>query len=123
TNRPDDADPADWFAGSVDRRDTLTAKLRARNHELLAQIDAVTLVQGHAHFVGPRRVEVRAGEDRLVIEARTVVVNTGSVPRLPDIEGVDGPRVYDSTALQHVDPLPERLLIGGGGYVWLEFAG
>jgi pyruvate/2-oxoglutarate dehydrogenase complex dihydrolipoamide dehydrogenase (E3) component len=30
TNRPDDADPADWFAGSVDRRDTLTATLRAR---------------------------------------------------------------------------------------------
>jgi pyruvate/2-oxoglutarate dehydrogenase complex dihydrolipoamide dehydrogenase (E3) component len=58
-----------------------------------------------------------------VIEARTVVVNTGSVPRLPDFEGVDGPRVYDSTALQHVDPLPKRLLVVGGGYVGLEFAG
>jgi pyruvate/2-oxoglutarate dehydrogenase complex dihydrolipoamide dehydrogenase (E3) component len=59
-----------------------------------------------------------------VIDATTVVVNTGSVPMLPPIDGAAASlRVYDSTALQHVDPLPRRLLVVGGGYVGLEFAG
>ena len=122
-SRPDGADAVDWFAASVGRRDSLVAKLRARNHSMLADVDAVTLVEGHARFIGPRQVEVRAGEDRLVIDAATVVVNTGSVPMVPPIEGAAGSWVHDSTTLQHVDPLPRRLVIVGGGYVGLEFAG
>jgi pyruvate/2-oxoglutarate dehydrogenase complex dihydrolipoamide dehydrogenase (E3) component len=114
---------AEWFARSVDERDTLTAKLRARNHALLAEVGAVTVVDGRARFVGPREVEVAAGDDRLRITGRTVVVNTGTVPARPDLPGVDGPRVHDSTTLQHVDPLPGHLVVVGGGFVGLEFAG
>lgn len=122
--RPGEADAMDWFAASVGRRDSLVAKLRARNHAMLADVDSVTLVEGHARFTGPRQVEVQAGADRLLIDAETVVVNTGSLPATPPIEGAaDSARVHDSTSLQHVDPLPRRLLIVGGGYVGLEFAG
>lgn len=122
--RPEGAHAGDWFAASVGRRDDLVAKLRARNHAMLAEVDAVTLVEGHARFVGPRQVEVLAGPDRLVIAAETVVVNTGSVPAIPPIEGArNSARVHDSTTLQHVAPLPRRLAVVGGGYVGLEFAG
>lgn len=122
--RPEGAEAGTWFAGAVGSRDSLVAKLRARNHAMLADVDAVTLVDGHARFVGPRQVEVQAGADRLMIDAQTVVVNTGSVPATPPIEGAaDSDRVHDSTTLQHVDPLPGRLAVVGGGYVGLEFAG
>jgi pyruvate/2-oxoglutarate dehydrogenase complex dihydrolipoamide dehydrogenase (E3) component len=122
--RPDDALPADWFATSVGRRDSLTGQLRARNHAILADIDAVTLINGHARFTGPHQLEVQAGADRLVIDAGAVVVNTGSLPVTPTIEGAaTSARVHDSTTLQHIDPLPRRLIIVGGGYVGLEFAG
>jgi probable pyridine nucleotide-disulfide oxidoreductase len=123
-SRPNGADAADWFAASVGRRDGLVGKLRARNYSMLADVDAITLVEGHARFIGPHQVEVRAGSDRLAIDAESVVVNTGSVPEIPSIEGAaESSRVHDSTTLQHVDPLPRRLLIVGGGYVGLEFAG
>lgn len=122
--RPDGAQPAGWFAASVGRRDSLTDKLRARNHAMLADIDAVTLIDGYARFTGPHQLEVQAGADRLVIDAGAVVVNTGSLPVTPRIEGAAGSaRVHDSTTLQHIDPLPRRLIIVGGGYVGLEFAG
>lgn len=122
--RPGDADPGDWFSASVARRDTLTAQLRTRNHAMLADVDAVTLVAGHARFTDAHQIEVTAGADRLMIEAETVVVNTGSLPRLPSIPGAAvSDRVFDSTTLQHVEPLPRRLVIVGGGYVGLEFAG
>ena len=119
-----DADSAAaWFTAAVDKRDALTAKLRARNHAMLAEVDAVTVVDGRARFVGPREVEVSAGEERLRISGRTVVVNTGTVPARPDLPGVDGPRVHDSTTLQHVEPLPRRLAVVGAGLIGLEFAG
>ena len=71
---------ADWFTASVRTRDTLTAKLRARNHAMLTEVDTVTVVDGRARFVAPREVEVTAGQDRLRITGRTVVINTGTVP-------------------------------------------
>ncbi|UYM07717.1 FAD-dependent oxidoreductase [Solicola gregarius] len=122
--RPDGVDAQDWFSAAIGQRDDLVAKLRARNHAMLAEVDAVTLIDGHARFIGPHQVEVQAGDDRLVIDAETVVVNTGTIPAAPDIEGAAGSScVYDSTTLQHVEPLPRRLVVVGGGYVGLEFAG
>lgn len=121
--RPGD-DPRVWFADAVAGRDDLTAKLRARNHAMLAEVDTVTLIDGRARFVGPHAVEVTAGQDLLRIRAGSIVINTGSVPANPTIPGASwSSRVFDSTTLQHVEPLPERLVIIGGGYVGLEFAG
>ncbi|WP_321169231.1 FAD-dependent oxidoreductase [Ornithinimicrobium ciconiae] len=45
------------------------------------------------------------------------------MPATPPIEGaVLGGRVHNSITLQHVHPLPPRLVVVGGGYVGLEFA-
>lgn len=117
-------DPATWFAASVARRDGLIDKLNARNHAMLAEVDTVTLIDGQARFVAPHVVEVSAGQDLLRVGAGTVVVNTGSRPAPPEFPGAaESTRVHDSTTLQHVDPLPRRLMIVGAGYVGLEFAG
>lgn len=65
-----------------------------------------------------------AGDDQLRVNATTIIVNTGTVPAQPQIAGADtSNNVYDSTTIQHVDPLPKRLVVVGGGYVGLEFAG
>ncbi|MCK9250302.1 MAG: FAD-dependent oxidoreductase [Solirubrobacteraceae bacterium] len=122
--RRDGDDPGPWFAESVGRRDALVDRLRARNRELLDEVDAVTLIDGHARFVGPHEVEVTGGDERLTVRATTIVVNTGTVPAPPAIPGArTGGRIHDSTTLQHVEPLPERLVIVGAGVVGLEFAG
>ncbi len=122
TRRPTD-DPQSWFEQAVAGRDALTSKLRARNHAMLAEIDTVTLIDGHARFAGPHEVDVTGGGEHLRVRAETIIINTGSVPARPDIPGAAGPRVHDSATIQHVQPLPRRLVIVGGGYVGLEFAG
>lgn len=118
--RPED-DPQAWFESAVAGRDALTDKLRARNHAMLAEVDAVTLIDGRARFTGPHDVEVTAGGDTLSIRAETIIINTGTEPA-PAPFPVEGARVHDSTSIQHVDPLPERLVVVGGGYVGVEFA-
>lgn len=119
--RPED-DPQAWFTAAVAGRDALTEKLRARSHAILAEVDTVTLIDGRARFTGAHDVQVTAGDDTLTVHAQTIIINTGTEPagaRFP----VESTRVFDSTSIQHVDPLPERLVIVGGGYVGLEFAG
>lgn len=127
--RPAD-DPAAWFAEAVQRRDTLTAAMRDKNHSMLDSVDTVLLVSGRAVFTGPKEVTVAQGGDTLILTAETVVINTGSVATIPAIAGLEGlgdtvelgGTVHDSLTLQHADPLPRRLVVVGGGYVGLEFA-
>ncbi|WP_306233495.1 dihydrolipoyl dehydrogenase family protein [Agrococcus beijingensis] len=122
SRRPDDH-PDAFLARAVETRDSLVGRLREANRQLLATVDAVTLVRGEARFTGPRTVRVHGGDEQLEIVAEHVVVNTGTEPRLPGIPGETGPRVHDSTGLQHLDRVPERLAIVGGGPIALEFAG
>lgn len=123
SRRRDEDDIDDWFATAVDGRDALITRLRAANRAMLEAVDAVRLVGGRATFVGPRRVSVRAGTEELEISADVVLINTGTVPAIPPIPGVDGAHVYDSTTIQHASPLPRRLVIIGAGPIGLEFAG
>ncbi|WP_223690494.1 FAD-dependent oxidoreductase [Leifsonia poae] len=121
--RPSD-DPQAWFSASVVGRDTLVEKLRERNHEMLAGVPAVTLIDGRARFTGPHEVEVSAGAERLLVSADTIVINTGTAPARPGIPGAESsPRVHDSESIQHIEPFPKSLVVVGGGYVGLEFAG
>lgn len=123
TRRPED-DPQAYLDEAIRRRDALIAKLNAANRAMLD--GHVTVVFGEAAFVGPRRVAVQAGEEsdgeRLEIEATDVVINTGSAPRPGGVPGADLPHVHDSISLQHVTPLPQRLVVVGAGAVGLEFA-
>ncbi|KQZ76234.1 pyridine nucleotide-disulfide oxidoreductase [Nocardioides sp. Root151] len=117
-------DPQAWFTDAVAFRDTLIGKLRAKNFEMLDVVDTVTALTGRATFVDEHIVEVTGGDDVLRVRADTIIVNTGSVPVLPDLPGlVDNPVVHTSTTLQHVDPLPAELVVVGGGPIGLEFAG
>lgn len=117
--RPDD-DPQAYFTKSVAARDDLIGKLNAANHAMLE--GQATLIDGEARFTGPKEVTVRTADGETVVTARTIVVGTGAVPTRPDIPGIDLPRVYDSTTIQHADPFPRRLAVIGGGFIGLEFA-
>jgi mycothione reductase len=79
----------------------------------------VTLFEGHARFVGERRLDTGTGE---TITADRVVVATGSHPLVPDIEGLDTVAFHTSDTVMRIDALPERVLVVGGGFVAAEFA-
>lgn len=117
--RPQD-DPQEYFTQAVAGRDSLIGKLNAANHAMLE--GQAELIDGTARFIGPRKVSVDTADGELVVTAETVVLGTGAVPARPDIPGIELPRVYDSTTIQHADPLPRRLAIIGGGFIGLEFA-
>jgi dihydrolipoamide dehydrogenase len=76
----------------------------------------VEFVSGAARLKGPGKVQV--GERQL--EARHILLATGSIPiELPGLP-FDGKHIISSTEALSFDKVPERLLVVGGGAIGLE---
>jgi glutathione reductase (NADPH) len=67
---------------------------------------------------GPHEVTLASGRK---ITARYILIATGAHPHVPDFPGSD--LGITSNEVFHLDKLPRRVLIAGGGYIANEFAG
>jgi dihydrolipoamide dehydrogenase len=81
----------------------------------------VTFVQGTARLAGSGKVAVKstqgAGE---IVEAKSIVLATGSEPAaLPALQ-FDGTAIVSSTGALSFDKVPTHLIVVGGGYIGLE---
>ena len=65
--------------------------------------------------------KVRVGDE--VLEAKNIMIATGSKTFVPPIEGIDTPGVVTSDVLlDKADGIYEHLVIVGGGVIGMEFA-
>ncbi|AEE15834.1 FAD-dependent oxidoreductase [Treponema brennaborense] len=111
------------YRTAVAEKRVLTAMLRQKNLEKL-QNAGVTVLTGTASFISETGVSVALnGGGTETLEADTIVINTGSLPFVPPIEGLNGNRfVHTSESLMELDELPARMIVIGGGYIGMEFA-
>ncbi|MEM7411494.1 MAG: glutathione-disulfide reductase [Myxococcota bacterium] len=77
----------------------------------------VTRIEGRARLVDAHTVEV-AGER---YTAEHILVAVGGWPYVPEIPGIE--HVITSNEAFHLDRMPERPIVVGGGYIAVEFAG
>jgi glutathione reductase (NADPH) len=77
----------------------------------------VEIIDGHAALVEPHTVEV-AGRS---YTAENILIATGSWPETPDIPGIE--HVISSNEALDLEALPRHIVIVGGGYIAVEFAG
>ena len=91
----------------------------------------VDVLMGSARFIGQKKIKVKLNDNQsedLICEADRVFINVGERPAIPKLEGLrevisNAPeRVLDSTTIQELGEVPEKLIVLGGGYVGLEFA-
>jgi len=92
------------------------ARLNGVYARLLEQA-GVQVFRTRARVLDPHTVQV--GERR--VRARYILVATGSWPCVPDVPGRE--LAITSNEAFHLPELPERVLIVGGGYIAVEFAG
>jgi dihydrolipoamide dehydrogenase len=87
----------------------------------LLKANKVSLLEGAATFVAPNALDVKkANGDTVRVEAKSIVVATGSTPvQIPGFE-FDGKRVIDSTGALALTAVPKRMVVVGGGYIGLE---
>lgn len=85
----------------------------------LLKKNKVTRLQGVAKLLGEGKVEV-SGQDSTVLEAKHIIIATGSKPtELPFLK-FDDNHVVSSTGALSFEKVPEHLLVVGGGVIGLE---
>ena len=110
------------YTAAVDDMKELRSASRERNYRALADRENVDVIDGRASFANATHLTVATASGTRSIEAKRIFIDTGSLPKLPSIPGIDSPRAFVSSSLIELPTLPRQLVIIGGGYVGLEFA-
>ena len=78
----------------------------------------VEIFHERAVLTGPNSVRLAGGRD---ITAEKILIATGARPTMPQIDGIE--HAISSNEVFHLEELPKRIIIVGGGYIANEFAG
>ncbi len=112
---PDDC-AFDWprlrdnVLGEVDRLNGLYTQTLA-NHK-------VTIFHERAVLTGPNGIRLASGQE---LTAKTILIATGAWPAIPEVDGAE--HGITSNEVFHLETMPKRVVIAGGGYIANEFAG
>lgn len=78
----------------------------------------VIVFDERAEITGAHEITLASGK---VITAKYILIATGARPHIPEFRGNE--HVITSNEVFHLDAIPRRILIVGGGYIANEFAG
>ena len=105
------------LASIVERRDRMVAKIQ-QGLEFLLQKNKIDAIRGRGRLVGGRVVEA-AGRR---IQAKTIILATGSHPVSLPMAKPDGVSILNSDHSLDLRQIPESMAILGGGYIGCEYA-
>jgi glutathione reductase (NADPH) len=100
----------DSVLGEVTRLEGIYGETLANNN--------VTVYKSLAKLVGPHEIELADGQR---ISAGHILIATGGWPVRPDVPGAE--HGITSNEVFHLEAMPKRVVIAGGGYIANEFAG
>lgn len=100
----------DFVNADVDRLEGLYGQTLS-NHE-------VEVFRERATITGPHSVKLASGRE---ITAKVILIATGGWPAMPDFPGVE--HCISSNEVFHLKEQPKCLMVVGGGYIAMEFAG
>lgn len=78
----------------------------------------VEVIEQRATVTGPNEVTLADGTK---LSAGTILIATGAHPVIPDVRGAE--HGITSNEVFHLERVPRRIVIAGGGYIANEFAG
>ena len=107
------------FAEARERLGQVVPQLRQGVEGILSNPN-ITLVREKARFVDAHTVEASPSGE--VWRGVNIIIATGSETKMIPIQGLDDPRLVDSTGLLSLETLPKRLCIIGAGVIGMEFA-
>ena len=78
----------------------------------------VTVLKTRATVAGPQKIRLADGTE---LTAERILIATGGWPHVPEFPGSE--HAITSNEVFHLETLPKRVVIAGGGYIANEFAG
>jgi len=105
----------DW-SKLVAKRDAYIGNINSWYHDYMKEL-GVDEIEGEASFVDPHTIAVNGRH----YSARHIAIATGTVPRIPDLPGVE--HAITSDGFFTLQQQPARVVIAGSGYIAVELAG
>jgi dihydrolipoamide dehydrogenase len=106
-------------ATMLGRKDEVVSAL-TRGVAGLFKKNGIEWVRGRGRLVGTDRIEVEGPEGTRTLQAKSIILATGSVPvELPFLK-FDHERIIDSTGALSIPQVPGHLVVVGGGVIGLE---
>ena len=105
----------------IDRKDKIRENLVLGIDYLLSK-NNVRVIKGDASFLDDKIIVAKRGKDEYKIEAKNIIIATGSKISKINIKGIDLPFVLNSKSALDNKNLPESITIIGGGVIGMEFA-
>ena len=88
--------------------------------EQLLKLRKVDLMKAEGTLVAPDQIRVKAADGDRTIDAKAVIVATGSKVGIPPIKGLAEARPLDNVTALELRELPKRLVVIGGGVIGME---
>ena len=104
------------------RKDDIVMSARMGGQKGLEDTKNLTLMFGEASFVGPKTIVVELNEGGPVeMTADLIFIDTGALPLIPEIDGINEIEYLTSTSILELDEVPKHLLVIGANYIGMEF--
>ncbi|MBV9038670.1 MAG: dihydrolipoyl dehydrogenase [Acidobacteriaceae bacterium] len=114
-------DPRLDYAKVLDRKNKIVTK-HSKGIDFLMRKNKVDVIKGHARLLGGGRIEVQGEKGNQTVEAKNIILATGSEARmLPGLQS-DANQILTNIEILDIPVIPKTLGIIGAGAVGVEFA-
>jgi dihydrolipoamide dehydrogenase len=107
------------LAEAVARKDKVVAQLVGGVEQLL-KLRKVELIKAEGTLVSPTQIRVKESAGERAIDAKAVIVATGSKVGVPPIKGLADAKPLDNVGALALTTIPKRLVVIGGGVIGME---
>jgi dihydrolipoamide dehydrogenase len=104
---------------AVARKDKVVAQLVGGVEQLL-KLRKVDLIKADGTLISPTQIRVKAADGERAIDAKAVIVATGSKVGVPPIKGLAEAKPLDNVSALALANIPKRLVVIGGGVIGME---
>ena len=114
-------DPQLLYPRVLDRKNKIVSK-HSKGIEFLMRKNKVEVLKGHARLLGSGRIEVTGDQGTKTVEAKNIILATGSEARmLPGLQP-DANSILTNVEILDMQAVPKSIGIIGAGAVGVEFA-
>jgi len=114
-------DPQLNYGRVLDRKNKIVTK-HSKGIEFLMRKNKVEVIKGHARLLGGGRIEVKGDQGDQTVEAKSIILATGSEARmLPGLQA-DANLILTNIEILDLQAVPKTIGIIGAGAVGVEFA-
>lgn len=107
---------------ALERTRKIIEKVQKTENKEALEKQGVDVIVGKASFISPHLLSVETETGQIEVEAKKIIITTGSSPRKPSFEGIESVDYLTNETVFDLEKVPKSLIVIGGGPIGSELA-